>query len=170
MGGRHNGREDCLNASLDEDQGDTFSETTGNPRLTGLHDVGGGLHSQKAGYGLKRSPRLWGLTHGRELHRRQVEVEGEVYMLEPLLSEPQLWKVISAHSGEEGVEAICGLLMTYVDDLFMVSKRRILLELIKGISDYCGRTWIPSLLVRFKSASTGWTSPRRTQNMELFGG
>ena len=124
-----------LNAALDEDQSDYIAV-----RPPGILVAQGFMSSdeiyiaQKAVYGLKRSPRLWGLTRDRELHRLRVEDEGEIYMLEPLLSEPHLWKVISMSAEEEeDVEAICGLLMTYVDDLFMVSRRRILLELIKGI-------------------------------------
>lgn len=54
------------------------------------------------------------------------------YVMEQLLSEPHLWKVTPLGAEKDDADAICGLIMTYVDDLFMVSRMNRLLEIIKA--------------------------------------
>ena len=49
----------------------------------------------------------------------RLEVDGEIYVLEPLLSEPHMWKVVAEEAYlDEDPTKIQGLIMTYVDDIF----------------------------------------------------
>lgn len=70
---------------------------------------------EKAIYGLRRSPKLWGQTRDKTITDFDIHVDYEgkttIFNLEPLQSEPNLWKLCA---GED--ERLHGLLMTYVDD------------------------------------------------------
>ena len=108
----------------------------------------------RAVYGLRRSPRLWGKTRDRGLRGLQVTLEnGTEVTLEPLLSEPNLWKVVPANVFPEAtVEEIVGLLMTYVDDLFAVGKMATINAVAKGIRALWATTspeYVSAIPVRF---------------------
>ena len=88
----------------------------------------------KAVYGLRRSPRLWGKTRDKGLREMTLEVEGKVYRLQPLLSEPNLWRVVEDQSLlEDDASRIEGLIMTYVDDLFIAAVLKLVNAVIDGI-------------------------------------
>ena len=92
----------------------------------------------KAVYGLRRSPRLWGNTRDKGLREMALEVNGKTYYLQPLLSEPNLWKVVEDQDVlEDDASRIEGLLMTYVDDLFIVA----CLWLVKAVIDGIRGLW-----------------------------
>lgn len=107
----------------------------------------------KAVYGFRRSPRLWGEHRDETLQRFTIEVEEEeeerkdgeemkkTLQLFPLASEPNLWKAMDLEF--EGVEGeLYGLVMTYVDDIFVNGSKRVVQAILKGIQD----TWVtPSL-------------------------
>ena len=79
----------------------------------------------KAVYGFRRSPRLWGEHRDQVLAEvefpvRRDDGEVETLRLEALESEPNLWKIV-VDGEEEG--PLKGLLMTYVDDLFIAAPK-----------------------------------------------
>ena len=66
--------------------------------------------AKKAVCGQPRSPRLWGRTRDREFWTRTTRC---LRWLEPMVSEPNLWKVVrNGEFPERGVEANQGPLMT----------------------------------------------------------
>ncbi|CAL1147447.1 unnamed protein product [Cladocopium goreaui] len=83
---------------------------------------------EKAIYGLRRSPRLWGLTRDETISDFSIQGEHNgkhmEFMLEPLQSEPNLWKLRNALEPED--TTLYGLLMTYVDDLMLASSPNLL--------------------------------------------
>ena len=76
---------------------------------------------QKAVYGFRRSPRLWGLCRDRHLADFVIEAEEGILHLVPLQSEPNLWKIVETKVGLDGQAQLRGLLLTYVDDIFIVA-------------------------------------------------
>ena len=83
----------------------------------------------KAVYGFRRSPRLWGKERDSVMSGFviAVELEGEkgekVFKLCPLDTEPNLWKVINMEDAED--EKVYGLVMTYVDDIMISAPLKI---------------------------------------------
>ena len=77
---------------------------------------------QKAIYGFRRSPRLWGLCRDHHLADFEIEAEGKSLHLVPLQSEPNLWKIVEKKVGLDGQAPLRGLLLTYVDDIFIVAE------------------------------------------------
>ena len=122
---------------------------------------------EKAVYGFRRSPRLWGLTRDGTLitFRIKVKIHGQslTLRLQPLASEPNLWAIVKAFDDNESFEEeeeeergkkgeIYGLLMTYVDDVFMASTSEIveaLEEKIKEIWQTSAPEKVGSTPVRF---------------------
>ena len=74
-------------------------------------------------YGFRRSPRLWGLCRDDYLRVLKMEVyeEGKILRLQlnQLESEPNLSKIEVIEEAEEKEPRLMGLLMTYVDDMFL---------------------------------------------------
>eukprot|EP00438_Fugacium_kawagutii_P030710 Skav213064 [mRNA] locus=scaffold364:594309:601403:- [translate_table: standard] len=72
----------------------------------------------KAVYGLRRSPRLWGKCRDTTMKDMRIpcEVREEQVMvrLVPLEAEPNVWRAIN-----ERTEEVLGMVMTYVDDMFV---------------------------------------------------
>ena len=92
----------------------------------------------KAVYGLKRSPRLWGRHRDRALTQMQIESEKGMLILVPCDSEPNLWKVLPQGEMIEATPSeILGLLMTYVDDIFVAG----ILEVVKAVLQVIRSTW-----------------------------
>ena len=84
----------------------------------------------KAVYGFRRSPRLWGLHRDEVLSNIRISMEeGKTLLLCHLESEPHLWKVIEEGCDASKLEDLHGLVMTYVDDLF-VAGSRLLVDLV----------------------------------------
>ena len=83
---------------------------------------------EKATYGLRRSPKLWGQARDETITDFDIHVDSEgkitIFNLELLQSEPNLWKLCA---GED--ERLHGLLMTYVDDI-LVAAPKVLLEAV----------------------------------------
>ena len=96
----------------------------------------------KAVYGFRRSPRLWGLTRDDTLV--EIRVQGEIdgkeatFHLVPLDSEPNLWKLMNFGNPED--LKVYGLLMTYVDDLFVASSP----QLAGRLKEVLQSTWTTS--------------------------
>lgn len=116
----------------------------------------------RAVYGLRRSPRLWGKTRDAEIEEVKLKVKGpqrgeEKMKLVPLDSEPNLWKVIAEKDEEMDYPPLRGLLMTYVDDMFITGER----EVVEGI--------IEEVQMRWKTSQPEWLSdqPVRFLGMEV---
>ena len=96
---------------------------------------------RKAVYGFRRSPRLWGTCRDEAMESMDVicrEGEGEMKMekvmkLKHLDSEPNLWKVVMRDEPPDEEEQVMGLVMTYVDDLFLVGSTPVVDALLTEI-------------------------------------
>ena len=81
----------------------------------------------KAVYGFRRSPRLWSQQRDQELADCEIEIEEDgkkkKLVQTSLLSEPNLWKISERESDLNVNPALEGLLMTYVDDIFITGNK-----------------------------------------------
>ena len=117
---------------------------------------------EKAIYGLRRSPKLWGLTRDETITAFDIQVNYEgktkAFNLEPLQSEPNLWRLCA---GED--ERIHGLLMTYVDDI-LVAAPKVLLEAViqKILYKKLGLRGCQSPSLKALRISLEWSSPSST--------
>ena len=91
----------------------------------------------KAVYGFRRSPRLWGKCRDRTLEDIRIQVmvgaTSLTLKLVPLDSEPNLWRILNSEQPEDST--LYGLLMTYVDDLFVASNSEVLEATVKRIQE-----------------------------------
>jgi hypothetical protein len=80
---------------------------------------------QRAVYGLRRSPRLWGICRDEIMESFQVDSKGgkRKFHLRALQSEPNLWRVLAIFDESQ---ILGGLVMTYVDDICICSSHSIL--------------------------------------------
>ena len=105
----------------------------------------------KAVYGFRRSPRLWGLCRDDTLLRMDIEVKINAkvnhLVLTALDSKPNLWTIKDPKDdfGENG--NLYGLLMTYVDDMFVVGTA----PLVEAVLQKIQSTWITSTPERVSS-------------------
>ena len=102
------------------------------------------LHKpEKAIYGFRRSPKLWGLTRGETINGFNIEGEHEGksknFVLEPLQSEPNLWKLQNADDKDDLTVSV--LLMTYVDDLLTAAPE----PLVLAVQNKIQSTWTTSV-------------------------
>eukprot|EP00438_Fugacium_kawagutii_P029791 Skav227164 [mRNA] locus=scaffold502:278286:285743:- [translate_table: standard] len=113
----------------------------------------------RAVYGLRRSPKLWGNTRDEEMRmfrvKHQVEGRKMTLKLVPLMSEPNLWKLVEDRSQNEDEveeEKYYGLVMTYVDDLFITSTKELTQKLhavIQGRWETSTPDWVSLTPIRF---------------------
>ena len=93
----------------------------------------------RAVYGLRRSPRLWGICRDKGLTSLRALVKCDEFQgtikLETFESEPHLWKLVPDFEGEEETSITLGLLMTYVDDIFMVGPISVIQEVSQKIME-----------------------------------
>ena len=96
----------------------------------------------RAVYGLRRSPRLWSECRDAALLEMEVKIKeegGEValrfYQME---SEPNMWKICECRNGVSG--KVRGVVMTYVDDLFVTGEGKVVKEVMSEIQ----RKWVTS--------------------------
>ena len=95
----------------------------------------------KAVYGFRRSPRLWGLCRDDTLLRMTIEVEINSKVKNLVLtadSEPNLW--IKDSKDDSNGSGSYGLLMTYVDDTFVVGSAPV----VKAVLQTIQSTWTTS--------------------------
>ena len=83
---------------------------------------------EKAIYGLRRSPKLWGLTRDETIAALELQGEHNNKMMdfcfEALQSEPNLWRLMNSKDPED--TTVYALLMTYVDDIMVASSPNLL--------------------------------------------
>eukprot|EP00435_Cladocopium_sp_Y103_P055597 s1075_g18.t1 len=81
----------------------------------------------KAVYGFRRSPRLWGNCRDDAMRSFIIDVKDmtQKFRLVQLNSEPNLWRIVPLEGNDDDKwvqnGGVCGLVMTYVDDLFIVA-------------------------------------------------
>ena len=92
----------------------------------------------KAVYGFRRSPRLWSQQRDLELADCEIVIkEGgkrKRLSLTSLQSEPNLWKISERESEENINPTLEGLLMTYVDDIFVTGSEQVVTSVLEKIS------------------------------------
>ena len=88
----------------------------------------------KAVYGYRKSPRLWGDFRDQEIMGMKIVLDEKVIQLRPMVTEPNLWRIVSTtNGGGEEEETLEGLLLVYVDDLLVFSSSSIAQEVVKTI-------------------------------------
>ena len=91
----------------------------------------------KAVYGFRRSPRLWGLCRDEYLREVKLHVPGVggngILQLVQLETEPNLWRVEREEEEDEPYPTLHGLLMCYVDDMFMAGSDEVIAQLTAAI-------------------------------------
>ena len=110
----------------------------------------------KAVYGFRRSPRLWSLCRDEKLQEMRIEEDkpegGKVYRLFQLQSEPNLWKIVEQDEIKKEEMTASGLLMTYVDDLFIVGSESLVsstLEAVKKVWKTSSPEWVSEKAIKF---------------------
>ena len=122
--------------------------------------------------GFRRSPRLWGDHRDRILE--DLEIEGEergeekTLVMRPMESELNLWRIVEKDRDLRTNQELLGLVMTYVDDMFIVGDFRVVDRVTKALRR-CWKTSEPEKVggeepVRFlgmevmkkKNQETGW--------------
>ena len=92
----------------------------------------------RAVYGLRRSPKLWGITRDEVIEMMEVNVtengKEEKLRFKSLDSEPNLWRIYVDH-GQQDWEpsSLRGFLLTYVDDLFVCGTDTVLTAVMKEL-------------------------------------
>ena len=94
---------------------------------------------KKAVYGFRRSPKLWGEHRDRMLEALEVELQGEGRnaILQPMESEPNLWKVMAKEEDLRERPETLGLVMTYVDDMFIVGGESV----VRSVTETLRKCW-----------------------------
>ena len=109
---------------------------------------------QRAVYGLRRSPRLWGTCRDETMEGFQNEAQDAKeqvrrFHLQALRSEPNLW----------------GLVMTYVDDIFICSSQPILEAIKNKFQELYRRHQRQNMSPNIPFVFWGWKFQRRRLKM-----
>ena len=91
-------------------------------------------------YGFRRSPKLWGEHRDRMMEALEIGIgEGEKQMakLQLMESEPNLWKVVAREEDLRERPTVLGLVMTYVDDMFVVGRE----EIVRSVTTTLRKCW-----------------------------
>ena len=83
-------------------------------------------------YGLRQSPKTWGDHRDECLNLMTWEVENEEFYFEPMISEPNLWRVMKKEKVVQDSQR--GLMLVYVDDLLILSEDKVVRGAIEVIS------------------------------------
>ena len=135
-----------LNASMDPQDQPSLLLVKPPPLLLEKRYMKAGTYylPKRAVYGLRRSPRLWGDCRDEGLHHMKVHVqEGErdlTLRLVPLDSEPNLWRIEEEGQDSETVPVMKGLLMTYVDDIFVTGSD----DVVEAVMTSIRKLWTTS--------------------------
>ena len=101
---------------------------------------------RKAAYGFRRSPRLWGDHRDRIMEELEIGSEEDedekVLVMKPMESEPNLWRVLEKDQDLRASPKLLGLVMTYVDDMFIVGHKRIVTRVTEALRS-CWKTSQP---------------------------
>ena len=110
---------------------------------------------KKAVYGFRRSPRLWGEHRDKTLQSLEIDIPDEAgrvsqVQLTAMESEPNLWRIVQKDEDDEEGSQLQGLLMTYVDDIFITAPSRIL----QAVEEKIRSTWTTSTPERISEKPT----------------
>ena len=83
-------------------------------------------------YGLRQSPKTWGDHRDDCLRTMTWEVGEDKFYFEPMISEPNLWRIMKKEQITQDTQK--GLMLVYVDDLLVLSKEEIVQSVIEVIS------------------------------------
>ena len=87
----------------------------------------------RAIYGLRQSPKLWGAHRDTKMGGMSWEGQEGTIALEPIVGDPNIWKMIQLKEGWE--EVTKGLILVYVDDLLIMGPEPLIQKCIKRISE-----------------------------------
>jgi hypothetical protein len=87
----------------------------------------------RAIYGLRQSPKLWGAHRDTKMGGMSWEGREGNIALEPMVGDPNIWKMVQLKEGWE--EVTKGLILVYVDDLLIMGPEPLIQECIKKISE-----------------------------------
>ena len=87
----------------------------------------------RAIYGLRQSPKLWGAHRDTKMGGMSWEGREGSIALEPMVGDPNIWKMVQLKEGWE--EVTKGLILVYVDDLLIMGPEPLIQECIKKISE-----------------------------------
>ena len=93
----------------------------------------------KAMYGLRQSPKTWGDFRDATLAKMEWEVDGEIISLQPLASDPNVWRLVT--TTDEIEQTTVGLMLVYVDDLMLLAR----LEMLRRTLERIKEDWALSL-------------------------
>ena len=85
-------------------------------------------------YGYRKSPRLWGNHRDKTLLKMIIDYFEGFLVLRPLVSEPNLWRVLYQQEGQP--DLLMGLMIVYVDDLLILSNDQVGDLLVKHIQSH----------------------------------
>ena len=114
------------------------------PRIliqAGLIDENTVLLVKRPLYGLREAPALWAAYRTEKLKETKVEFDGGVLMLQPLVSDSELWLILYTSAKAETPE-LYGLMVTYVDDILYLA----LPAVMNAVHDAVSRMWPCSAL------------------------
>ena len=132
----------------------------------------------KAVYGYRKSPRLWSDHRDRTVRKMRIVTDQGVIVLQQMISEPNMWKVMLYETEElEGEGQLIGLVLIYVDDLLILSDLTtvdLILEKIKSvwelsqpeeINSEVGTRFLGSELWRWKTGH--WMTTQKGYTVDL---
>ena len=92
----------------------------------------------KALYGLRESPKLWGVFRDAELRQARRDVDGVEYCLQQMTSDDQLWRVTQSTLLTDGsASEVLHFILGYMDDIFTVGNAK----LMGGFHNWLSSKW-----------------------------
>ena len=90
----------------------------------------------RAMYGLRQSPKAWSDYRDSVLGKMTVDLEDGQIFLEPLVTDPNVWKLMKDERGR-GEPKMIGMMLVYVDDVLILSEE----ENVQQMLDRIGQEW-----------------------------
>ena len=84
-------------------------------------------------YGLREAPALWAQFRSKKLAALKVPFRDGFLVLKPVLMDSELWRIMFLDV--EGELTLCGVLVTYVDDLLYLCVKCVMEVLHKAVKD-----------------------------------
>ena len=88
----------------------------------------------RALYGFRRSPRLWGLFRDARLRAATFNVKGSAVVLKKLTADENVWKVVSSDGMTEGSEVTIAYIVIYVDDIMYLGEPSVIYDIHEWLS------------------------------------
>ena len=91
----------------------------------------------RALYGFRRSPRLWGLFRDARLRAAEFKIKGVKAALKKLTADENVWRVVLLGDSNEDSEVTIAYVVIYVDDIMYLGEPSVILEIHKWLSSEC---------------------------------